>query len=101
MKKFIFGILFTILIGSISSYTWENTEKEKSPILYSISSFITYDILQGYYILNILEHKCEDRQGQNGFGWKFNIADYNQCDRLQRLLNGNYKPYNPNSNSEH
>jgi len=100
MKKFILGIIFTLFLGSVSNYSWDHTEKETNPKLHEISRFVFFNIIQGEYFLNVLEGNCQDRMSKNGFGWKFNVADYYQCDRLQRLLNGNHKAYNPESDSK-
>lgn len=97
MKQFFYGVLAMLVLGMVNEYVWLKTTREQT--LGKASRFVKYQILEGGYILNPLLGNCQDREGQNGFGWKFNVADYYGCDRFQRLLNGNRKPYNPNTNS--
>ncbi len=84
MKKFLLGVLLTLILSIGSNYLWENTEKETSPKLYKFSSFMKLQIFDGGYVLNVITKKCVDEEGENGFGWKFNVADYYQCDKFQR-----------------
>ena len=101
MKKFLLGIIFTILLGTLSNYTWLETRKEDHPILHPIADFVMWKVVLGQYILDPVMGNCKDQQGENGFGWKFNVADYYGCDRFQRLLNGNLKKPDKNSSKEH
>lgn len=89
MKQFILGMVTVVVLGTISNIVWLKTE---AGTLHRVAKFVNFDIISGEYLLNPIMGKCQDRNGQNGFGWKFNVADYYGCDRFQRLLNGNFKP---------
>jgi hypothetical protein len=96
MKKFLLGILFTLTLSTTNHYALSYDHKTK---LHDAASFLEYQVFQGGYLLNPIMGNCADEEGENGFGWKFNVADYYRCDKFQRLLNGNHKPYNPKSSS--
>lgn len=89
MKQFILGMIAAASLGTVCNIVWLNTDKG---LAHQVAKFVAYDVLQGEYLLNPINGKCKDKQGQNGFGWQFNVADYYGCDRFQRLLNGNFKP---------
>lgn len=97
MKKFVLGMLTMLLISNISYYLWLNSEVKTK--VYNTSSFVLEKIVHGRYILDPIMGNCRDEMAKNGFGWKFNVADYYKCDRFQRLLNGNHKPINHNSST--
>lgn len=90
MKQFFYGVLFTLALSTTVSYGWLNLNRDTAG--YKVSSFLYWQVFSGFYLLNPLQGNCVDEPGQNGHGWKFDsVADYYQCDRFQRLLNGNFK----------
>lgn len=96
MKKILLGMLLTLILSTANSYVLEHTWETKDET-HKVAYYLQQEVFQGGYILNPLMGKCKDRMGENGFGWKFNVADYYGCDRFQRLLNGNHKKPDPNS----
>lgn len=95
MKKVLLGILILLIINILNHRVWLETESGTK--IHKISWFIESSILQGSYILDPIDGNCKDEMGENGHGWKFNVADYYSCDRFQRALNGNFKKPNPDS----
>lgn len=95
MNKVIIGILVTLIASSVNEYVWRNYDSDTKP--HKIAYSLKEKVFEGGYLLDPIMGLCRDRQGQNGFGWKFNVADYYGCDRFQRLLNWNFKKQDPNS----
>lgn len=88
LKSYLFGILTVLAISTATNAVFMGTESESlSKIAFTFQS----RVLEGGYIVFPLLGKCADREGENGHGWKFNVADYYGCDWLQRALNGNFK----------
>ena len=75
IKSYILGLITPFIVGGILNAT--------SPF------FIRYafNYIGMSYIVDPLVGNCSLKHGENGHGWKFIIADYYQCDKLQRYLN--------------
>jgi hypothetical protein len=101
MKKILLGMLIMLTASIVNHEIWLRTENKKDDgaetRLHKVSVFLEYKVFQGGYIMDPVRGNCRDEQAENGFGWKFNVADYYDCDAFQRMLDGNFKKSNPDS----
>lgn len=100
MNKFLLGALTVWLLVAATHITWEKTihdDDNNEGTAHKLAWFLESEVFQGGYLMYPINGYCKDEMAENGHGWKFNVADYYDCDRLQRALNGNFKKQNKNS----
>ena len=55
--------------------------------LYAITGkFNSFFMVPNYGISDVLLGNCQNKMGENGHGWKFNIREYNGCNKIQIII---------------